>query len=170
MTHSRTSLSIFENLPFFLPRTSWGGSYNIGRLNSTSEKLDDVVSRPSVDCLLGVTARQRRRARLVIDFASTAESDLAHSLHGKDDDSGDSGGTAYLPPLAARRKTRLRVIDSIISLLLARAVTLAYLPLRRLLSRPMEHRVNVRVCAFSSAPRCSPAAVLTTSAGFQHFR
>lgn len=46
-------------------------------------------------------ARQRRRARLVIDFASAAESDLAHSLHTKDDDSDDGGGAAYLPPLAA---------------------------------------------------------------------
>lgn len=101
------NLSIFEDPPLsalrlLLPRrTSRGGSYNIGRLNSTLENLDDAVSRPSVDCLLGVTARQRRRARLVIDFASAAESDLAHSLHTKDDDSGGGGGAAYLSPLAA---------------------------------------------------------------------
>lgn len=99
-TFANESVDFRESRSFLL-RTSRGGSYNIGRLNSTSENLDDAVSRSSVDCLFSVTARQRRRARLVIDFASAAESDLAHSLHTKDDDSGDGGGAAYLPPLAA---------------------------------------------------------------------
>jgi len=98
-----TSLSIFEN-PFPPPPSLHEAEVIISegliphRRTSTTRFL---ARRSTVSPQRDNAARQRRRARLVIDFASATESDLAYSLHTKDDDSDGSGGAAYLPPLAA---------------------------------------------------------------------